>query len=365
MIPRFFAAALCGACILLAADQSSAHVRPATARPPDANILSPKLCFTLKIAGNWIPAEDQGSYVSPDGKQFVGVRAFDVKDLKDNKGDTLIEKEAAALEKAHEKTFHQKLTSVSSVRFESIVPGTWKWTAAPMREKSREVPVEPRFFVDLSPEGVIVIDIEGAPDADTLARNILATLNVSKAQPCQLPKSTKELLKDLTKTPPPPQASQVAAGEENLPFRLFQNPAKAWGIQFPERWEVRQIAEGRVLISRPGPGDPTSCDIMNRPVQFQSLDEFADFWLRQTAEYMASQGGRVRRTERLRVSLPNGIEGIDVRSEVPGGGRSRTIFALADGVGYVFDCVTSVNSWDNVAPVVAKIIGSFTIEKKQ
>ena len=121
----------------------------------------------------------------------------------------------------------------------------------------------------------------------------------------------------------------------------------------------------RVYITNPGFGDVSRCEIMSMVVQFNALDEFADFWLRQTAEYMASQGGRVRRTDRKRITLPNGIEGIDVRSEIPGGGRGRTVFALVDGVGYVIDCVTSVDSWNSISPVFAQTIDSFTVTKKQ
>lgn len=365
MLRKTVAVVLGGLLAFVLVTRAHAHGQPLVAPGGDANVISPKLCFTVQIPGNWRPAENPGSYVSPDGSQYVTVTPLDAKDLKSYKGATLLEKESAALEKAHEKSLHQKLTGVTLAPFTSAVQGTWKWTAAPMQITKVQMIFTPRYFVDLSPEGIIVIEIENSPDDEALARSIFATLNVSKAQPCQLPKSMKELTKGLIDLPGEPKTLAVAPIEENAPPRSFKNPALPWSMQYPGNWQLSAADPRQVQIMRLGAGDEAGCSIFSVPVQFKALDEFADFWLRQGAEHMNSQGIRVRRTNRQRISLPNGIEGIDVLSEISTSGRSRTIFALVDGVGYVLDCETSVNRWESFAPVFAKIIGSFTLEKKQ
>ena len=368
MLRRILAVILSVVSSFLLVLQSSAQRQPEFGRGGDANILSPKLCFSLQIPGNWVPGEDSGSYISPDRKQFVRVMPVDVKDLKNAKGNTLIEKEGELLVRIHEKAFHQKLTGVMLAPFSTRVQGTWKWFAAPVREKNREVPVAPRYLVDRGPEGIIVVEIDGTPDNDALAQNIFATLKASNDQPCpmsQLIQDMKDLAKGVNNLPSEPRTIPPTPNDLDAPARLFKNPAVPWFVHYPGNWQINAVDPRRIFITHPGFGDPAGCEIMSVPVEFKALDEFADFWLRQTAEYMASQGGRVRRTDRLRITLPNGIEGIDVRSEIPGGGRSRTVFALVDGVGYIIDCVTSVNSWESFAPVFARIIGSFSIEKKQ
>lgn len=359
---------LCFVSSLFFAGQSSAQGPSAIGPEADTNILSPKLCFTLRIPGQWKPWETPGSWISLDRMQAVRVTALDVQDLKKSKGNTLIEKEGKHLEQIHEKLFYKKLKGVTLARFESAVPDTWKWSAAPVRHRKEYVPIVARYLVDLSPEGIIAIEIQGAPDEDAFARMILATLETSRTQPCKLPRSIEDLqefAKGISELPGDSKSAPSIPIDEERPTRRFQNPLLPWSVKYPENWRIDTHDPRRVSVTRPGIGVATSCEIMSVPVQFNALDEFADFWLRQTAEHMASQGGHVRRTDRQRITLANGIEALDVRSELPGGGRGRTVFALVDGVGYVFDCVTSVNSWESVAPVFAKIVGSFTIEKKQ
>ena len=364
MQSRITAHLLCGSLVLLWAAPLRAQ-RPPGPSGGSADILSPKLCFSLQIPGNWVPAELPGMYVSPDGKAFVGVMAFDAKELKGDKGETLIEKEAGFLVRIHEKEFHQKLTGVKLAPFSSPTQGTWKWSASPARVKNREVPVWPRYLVDRSPEGIIVVEISGIPNDDALAGNIFAGMKLSDDRPCEIPRSAMDLIKGALDHPGGPNAAGPTATDLQVPARLFKNPALPWSIQIPGNWQMNAVDPRRVFIKLAGFGDVTSCEIMSVPVQLETLDEFADFWLRQTAEFAASQGARMRRTDRQRITLPGGVEAIDVRSEISGGGRSRTVLALVNGAGYVLDCATSEKRWESIAPVFAKISGSFTIEKKE
>lgn len=172
------------------------HLGFAAPRPgrADANILSPKLCFAVMIPGPWVPGHDAGIYRSEDGKQAVGVLPRSADELKKFKGGNLVEKEAASLQKDYQEWFG-KLTEPRLTAFESGVTGTWKWTA--VASKASHNPLPSVFIIDLSPEGIIALTIDGVSDEDSLARKILANLRISRTRPCELPKSTDELLKKL------------------------------------------------------------------------------------------------------------------------------------------------------------------------
>jgi len=164
------------------------------ANGPGANILSPVLCFSIRIPGHWQPGPNQGTYYSPDGKTFAEVFPLTEKDLKRGKGSTLVEKEASILQKVHEKAYKQRLADAKLVTFESAVPGTWKWTAT--RPAGKEAFQSPkRYLIDASPDGLIVINVQDTADDDELARAIIATLRRFSERPCALPRSTRDLLK--------------------------------------------------------------------------------------------------------------------------------------------------------------------------
>jgi hypothetical protein len=186
---------LCG---ILFATAPPAQVESIWPQEAGANIISPRLCFTLKIPGDWHPADDPGTYRSSDGKQFVEVLDLDVSDLKRYKGHTLVEKEAAALLQIHEKAYRRKLSDVVLAPFESALQGTWKWSAAqPDDKRAKKYQFPKRYLIDLSPEGVIVLNIQNTPDDDELARRIMETVRYRRDRPCPLPKSMKEVISRL------------------------------------------------------------------------------------------------------------------------------------------------------------------------
>lgn len=329
-----------------------------------ANIISPKLCFILTIPGNWLPRNGPGTYSSPDGKQFVGVLAFSAPDLRRSKGRTLVEKESAALEEAYQEALQKELADIRLAPFQSAMHGTWRWSAILPKESASDILNPKRFFIDLGPDGIIVLNIQGTPDDDALARSIIETLRLSKVRPCRLPKSTEELLKIIPETPDAVKAPNPAT--DPAPSRTYENPSFPWSLTYPGGWELQVKSNaGHVDIVRPGPGDQAACSIYSANVRFSTVEEFADFWLIQTAEHMKGRGIKVRRRDRKPISLPNGVTGVDVLTEVDvAGGRSRSIFVLADGVGYSMHCETSVKSWDDVAPFFTQILTSFALDRK-
>ena len=340
--------------------------RTAAAQSGAANIISPRLCFTLQIPGQWIPGNDPGTYYSPDRKQFVEVLNLLAKDLDRGKGITLVEKEGFILEQAYQKALRKKLTDVQMLPFESAMEGTWKWNAARPEGRGTEFHFPKRFIVDLSPEGIIVLNIQGTPDDDDLARRIIGTIRQSKQRPCKLPNSVDEILKDagITKKPNPAESNEDRPTKVPAPLRVYRNPAFPWSIGYPEGWKLGANDAGQVQFTRATSGDEAACSVFAVPVQFHTVDDFANFWLTQSARHMEGQGIRVRRTGRTHILLAQDITGVSVLTEISDKGKSRSVFVLANGVGYTIDCETSWRSWDLLAPLFEQILTSFNVEVK-
>jgi hypothetical protein len=331
------------------------------AEEPGANVISPRLCFVLKIPGRWVPGNEPGTYRSPDGKEFVGVVELTAQDLKRSKGSSLVEKESAALEQAYNKALRKKLTDVKLSPFDSSVPGTWKWTATLPKDAEHGFHSPKRYIIELGPEGIVVLNVQETPDDDDLARRIISMLRHSKDKPCRLPSSLSQVSNDSFKstaqqtTPPSPGEGEFARS------RVYANPKFPWTIAYPAAWELEASDPGEIRIHRAAEGVQVGCAIFSVAVQFQTVEEFADFWLRQSYEHMSSQGYKVRRWSRERILLPNGITGLDVMSDNSAGGRAREIFVLANSVGYLISCETSIHYWKTLASHFDKIINSFKL----
>lgn len=309
-----------------------------------AHIISPRLCFTLEIPGDWRPAEDPGTYRSSDGKQFVEVLDLKVNDLKRYKGNTLVEKEAAALAQIYEKAFRRRLADVALTPFESVLPGTWKWSAGqPDDPQARALQVPKRYLIDLAPDGVVVLNIQNTPDDDALASKIIATLKHSKERPCQLPRSLKELLS------PAGIGPQTAASS---PLATYNAPY-GWSISYPPGWKVDDSQPGFVLIQ---PADQRGhCGVHTAGVEFKTAVELADFILLAREKHF----GNVKSLSRQAVKLPSGLSGIESLADIQATGRSQQFFAVVGKTGYIVDCEANISDWGQMAPWFDRMIRSF------
>ncbi len=152
---------------------------------------------------------------------------------------------------------------------------------------------------------------------------------------------------------------------DTAPLRTFAHPRHSWSIAYPGGWKLDFRDPGEVSITRPNSFAHAGCETHSRPVaQSTALEDFADSSLRRNAESLQKEGVQVRVTSRKNISLPKGVTGIEVIREISGGGRSRVVFVLADGMSYILDCQTDVRMWDIIAPLFEQIISTFTLEKK-
>jgi hypothetical protein len=445
------------------------------------------------------------------------VLQFTFEDLKRNKGKTIVEKESAALEQAYNKALRKKVGDVKLLPFDSSVPGTWKWTATLPNDVEPGFHSPKRYFIDLSPEGIVVLNIQGTTDDDDLARRTIATLKHSKERPCQLPRlmgevpasvgirpdgstdapaamvtyksafygwsvsypkgwkvddsipefvqihppdkqglcgihtkgvedlfktaelfadfilaarrkqfgdvqslmlkpvklpgglSAIESLADIQATGRSHQIFVVAHGAgfgvdceaeipnwgklgplfervirsfdvpnltelteaDSAPPRTFAHPRHPWSIAYPGGWKLEQHDADVVSISRPDSFAYAGCGIYSKPnAQSTSLEDFADSVLRRSAEDSEKVGVHVSATSRRNVSLSGGVTGLEViremrvKDKTSGDARSRAVFVVADGMGYILDCRTDARMWDTLAPLFEQIISSFTLQKK-
>ena len=155
-------------------------------------------------------------------------------------------------------------------------------------------------------------------------------------------------------TPSPPQPDPA--------LRAYSNAVHRWSVSYPSGWKLDAANPADVRIVSPA-GDG-QCGLHSAEVRFATVDEYAEFMQAHTAKHFKDRGVAVRHAPIRRITLENGASGIDVTTEILSGGRSRRIYVLANAVGYGIDCETHATNWGKLEPFFARIISSFTLEKK-
>jgi hypothetical protein len=144
------------------------------------------VCHAYLIPGDWVAAAEPGGYRSPDGKAFVGILVPGEADLRAYSGRTPAERALNGITRRYEDGLRQKL-SVQITPFESSRPGAWRWTAAPITQKDREITLTTKYVVELERNAVAEITIAGTADDDRLARQIIESLKTTTARSCFWP----------------------------------------------------------------------------------------------------------------------------------------------------------------------------------
>ncbi|WP_333840759.1 hypothetical protein [Pelomicrobium sp.] len=141
-------------------------------------------CYTYMIPGNWVAAREPNAYRSKDGRAFAGLLFWLPQLLKDVEGATLLEQARTLITREYEKALGQRLPNVELLPFESARPGTWKWVAGPLTQGDRLIELPTKIIVDLSPDAVMQITVQGTPDDDGLARPIVESLKTTSDPEC-------------------------------------------------------------------------------------------------------------------------------------------------------------------------------------
>ena len=154
------------------------------------------VCHTYSIPGDWVAAAEPSGYRSPDGKAFVGILVPGEADLRAYAGRTPAERALNGITRRYEEGLRQKL-NVHVTPFESSRPSAWRWTAAPITQKDREIALTTKYVVELERNAVAEITISGTADDDGLARKIIESLKTTTARSCFWP-DLEQLLKSGT-----------------------------------------------------------------------------------------------------------------------------------------------------------------------
>lgn len=142
----------------------------------------------------------------------------------------------------------------------------------------------------------------------------------------------------------------------------YSNPAYSWSVSYPKGWTIDRKDPSHVRIS--SPADDGLCGLQSGAVASKTVDEFTDLMQAYSERSFKERGVGVRSSPKQPISLPNDVTGIDVTTEIFSGGKSRRVYVLANGIGYVIDCETYVQKWEELSPFFGRIISSFTLEKK-
>jgi len=155
------------------------------------------LCYAYRVPGEWVPMPGRGLLRSPDGRTTVGVNFRPPAQLGSVDGATVLERGQALLVRELEKALHQRLSGVERVRFDSERPGVWQLKTAPLKRRDgTEAPLPLTLLVDLSPQTIAEVQVSGAGDDETLARQIVAGLKTTTDPACYWPEFD-DLLKAL------------------------------------------------------------------------------------------------------------------------------------------------------------------------
>ena len=140
-------------------------------------------CYMYAIPGDWVAAPEPNAYRSRDGSAFVGVLFPLRRDLEKSPGRTLAERALNGITRRNQEALGQTLT-VRIVPFESSRSGTWKWTAAPVAQRDRDIELPTKIVVDIGPARVAEITVVGTADDDALARLIVDRLSTTSERQC-------------------------------------------------------------------------------------------------------------------------------------------------------------------------------------
>ena len=141
----------------------------------------------------------------------------------------------------------------------------------------------------------------------------------------------------------------------------YRSPQHRWSIVYPSAWTLTEGNPGAVRIKMPS--DEGQCFVNAGPMPFKSTDEFTDLMLRGMSEGAKRQGWTLVVRAQQPITLPSGLTGNDVLTELQSQIRTRQLHFLAGGRGYEVVCEVRVNDWDRLAPTLDRVLRSFSVER--
>jgi hypothetical protein len=152
----------------------------------------------------------------------------------------------------------------------------------------------------------------------------------------------------------------LSAADAAVPDRTFSSSPYGWSVSFPEDWKVADTDPKDIEIHSPDGRAQCGFHSYSGTFKYRTVDEFVDAREPAYEKVMKDAGGAIRNISKQRISLPNGVIGIDLLNDILNGGRSRSVFILDVPFAYNIDCETYAESWEMFEPTFSRIIATFT-----
>ena len=162
--------------------------------------------------------------------------------------------------------------------------------------------------------------------------------------------------------PAGPKSTTAPQPAQETQEMSYSNPVYNWSVSYPADWSIDSKNPEDVRISPPA--QDAVCGLHSGAVRSKTVDEFTDHMQAYNDNYFREKGTSTRSSPKQPITLPNGVVGIDVTTDILSGGKSRRIYVLVDGVGYGIDCETYASKFEKLEPFFDRIIRSFSLEKK-
>lgn len=201
-------------------------------------------------------------------------------------------------------------------------------------------------------------------------------LFVEGATPTAAEKARQFLERRMVETAPPTviaKARQLLSGGAAAPANYLQtidswsdyvHPVYGWSVSYPAHWSIDTANPSFVRIH--SDAHAAVCGIHSWGSRWNTLDELTDAILADNERFFQEKGLRLGVLDRRPISLPNGVVGNDVRTQIlPHAEKSRRIYVHEGGRAFVMDCETWPENWENLEPVYDRILNSFTLPRKR
>jgi hypothetical protein len=142
----------------------------------------------------------------------------------------------------------------------------------------------------------------------------------------------------------------------------YTHPVYGWSVSYPDNWLIDSSNPSFVRIR--SDDDAGLCGIHSFGSRWNTLDDLTDSVLAHNERFFQNEGLRFVVLARRRISLPNGITGNDVLTQIlPHREKSRRIYVHEGGRAFVIDCETWPENWENLESVFDRIVNSFTLAR--
>jgi len=147
-----------------------------------------------------------------------------------------------------------------------------------------------------------------------------------------------------------------AAGAGPVGDVAYANEAAGWTISYPRGWTIDAADPGFVMLRGENPPALIGIRVFLAD-ESRSLESVVDLVL---ASLPPEQ---FRLVSRRIVTLPAGYQAIEIVHHVGAGtlGKSRKVFTIAKGRGFVIDAETFLDSWAAAEPSFNRVIDSFRV----